>query len=194
MVTRVMDKSTENPEQQEHHNGAHRVSRRTIVLVIIGIVLLAAAVGLTYYFMNRNDDKSQAGTPVEQAVQESSEAFDAGDYQQARQDLEGALSETNDTQEQVQLYSQLSAAAASDGDVQGALDYLAQKHQLAPETEKEDAYIMAQYYEQLDDKAKALQQYEIALNYLQSLPNSDQLDISMRIDSAKARIAELKGQ
>lgn len=192
-VVKVMDKSIETSEHQKHVAGARRKSRRIVIVAILVVVLVAAA-GLAYYFMNR-DDSTEDGTPAEQAIEQSTQAFDKGDFKQARTELEGALADTNDPQEQVQIYTNLSATAASDGDVEGALDFLAEKHKIAPDTAKEDAYIMAQYYERLNKPQQALAQYKIALSYLESFANGDeQIGLDGRINNAKAKIAELEDQ
>lgn len=193
MCGKAMDKSIENSEHQKHVSGARRTSRR--IVIVIALVLVLAAAGLAYYFMNR-DDSSKDETPTEQAIEQSTQAFDKGDFQQARTELEGALTDTNDPQEQVQIYTNLSATAASDGDVKGALEYLAKKHEIAPDTAKEDAYIMAQYYERLSKPQQALAQYKAALNYFESVADAgdEQIGLDSRINNAKARIAELEDQ
>lgn len=187
-----MDKSIENSEHQKHVAHTRRKSRRILIVLVLAVVLAGA--GLAYYFMNR-DDNTDSGTPTEEAIEQSTQAFDKGDFKQARTELEGALADTSDPQEQVQIYTNLAATAASDGDVKGALDFLAQKHEIAPDTAKEDAYIMAQYYERLNKPQQALAQYKIALSYLESFANGDeQIGLDGRINNAKAKIAELEDQ
>lgn len=182
-----MDKSIDNFEvegQKERRGLRHRA----VLLVVIVVVIVAVAGYLAF------KNERQSGTPAEQAIQTSGESFDEGDYQQAREDLESALDSTDDDGEKVALYTRLAATAASEGNVKEALGLLDKKHQIDPETAKADAYIMAQYYERLDERKEAREQYKIALQYLRALPNSDGLDVNRQIEIAKARISDLEGR
>lgn len=192
MTISLMEKTTPHHVKATHEGGKHRLSGHGwVALAIAAVIVIAAAIWLAMYLSDRKDtSSSEPGT----ALERSERSFEAGNYQDARNQLEAELSETNDTEEKLLLYSNLSATAASEGNLDLALEYLAKRHQLSPDTVKQDAYIMAEYHERQGDIANALKHYKIALTFFESHSNSGEQAIVNRIEGVKARIADLEKQ
>jgi tetratricopeptide (TPR) repeat protein len=130
-------------------------------------------------------------TALDSAIKASDAAFQTGDYSKSLEQLQGAVDEAQTKEDKILVYTNLAAAAASAGDMAKAIDYLEQKHKVAPETEGQDAYLLGSYYERIEDNAKAIDQYKKAIEYMKTQGN-DQSNQN-QIYSLEVRIESLGG-
>ncbi len=138
----------------------HKLTSRTFLIPLVALLVLAIGV-LVFY--NLNNSKKEKRAALNNALETSEAAFATGDYQKSTELLKAALDKAQTKEEKVKIYAELSGAVASAGNLTEALNYLDKKHQLDPSTKKLDAYLMATYYERLDDKPKAIEYYKLAL-------------------------------
>lgn len=173
----VIGRKSSSPEQRKWLLGG---AAALAVLIVIVLVVLVVNSG------------SKENTSVDGARQAAQEATEKGDYAKAFNDLKALEGTTMSKEQQVQLYSDLAAAAANNNKVGEAIGYLERKHELDPETAKADALMLATLYEDVGDGAKALPQYQVALEYAKSQPESEASagEISVIEDA----IARLQGE
>ncbi len=150
------------------------------------LIVAAGAVWLAVYMHGK------PSASVKAAIAQATSDFTKGKYQQVQTDLSGQADKTNNKAQKVQIYSQLGEAAGALGNLQQAIHYFTLKHQLDASSVREDAYIMATWYDRSGDKAHALEQYKIALSYYQSLPQT--MDTNMVIPNIQSSIQTLEGK
>jgi tetratricopeptide (TPR) repeat protein len=158
---------------------------RILVGALVAAIVLLAGSGL--FFMLRNDaDENSVSTALTLADEKTM----AGDYDQALAALKQAESQAKDTEQKIQLLNSLAAAAANAGQLSEALDYYNQKHQLDPASIDSDGYLVGELYERLSDTQKAVEQFELYLDYLKANPPEENGQAS--IESMEIRIQQLK--
>jgi tetratricopeptide (TPR) repeat protein len=150
------------------------------VLLVSGWVIFAIA-----------GNKGERENGLDSAIRAADEAFQAGTSRESYDELKAAIDKAKSKEDKLRLYTNLAAAAASAGKLADAIDFLQKKHSLAPETAKEDAYLLGTYYERMGNAPNAIAQYKKALEYCRSLP--EDAATNARIDNLEARIASLGG-
>ncbi|HEY5667859.1 MAG TPA: tetratricopeptide repeat protein [Candidatus Saccharimonadales bacterium] len=146
-------------------------ARRVVIVPLLAVAITVVGVWV-FMNMNKATDKKQSALQSAIAAAESA-TTNTGDYSQAYNTLKSVSGQATTTAEKVQLYDQLAAAAANDGKLPEAIDYLNKKHALDSSTVGADAYTMGDYYSRLGDNANALKQYRLALSYAKSQPNNE---------------------
>lgn len=158
------------------------------MMVVVG-VLAVLAIAVAIILVTSKEDKQQKAQ-VETKLSKSSQAFEKGNYDQALKELEGAADQATNDKQKAQVYTEMASAAASAGQVPQAILYYKQKHEIDPASAKADAYILGTLYERIDDRAKAIEQFEIAIEYLKSQPQAPIRDADL--ESLELRLKDLK--
>ena len=158
--------------------------------MVVAVVVLVAGLPVVISLALMNKDKpSQA---VDQLVGQAQKATDTGDYADALAKLKAAEGKEASSAQKVALYADLAAAAANAGKTQDAINYLQKKHELAPDSAKADAFMLARLYERAGDKVDALAQYRLALEYYKQQPQTDSITAQGTVANIEAAIAELE--
>ncbi|HEX3568637.1 MAG TPA: hypothetical protein VHT70_03080 [Candidatus Saccharimonadales bacterium] len=158
-------------------------------LLIVLIVVLLAATAVTAAWRITHPPRPAA---VQSALDAVGISMAAGDYQQAVVTLKNVLPKVTSKDDKVIVYDELASSYTSLGDVDDALHYYQLKHQLAPNTEGIDAYLVGTLYDRKNDKKNALDQYSKALTYYKTLKQTSQM--KNQIQSLQAQIKELEAQ
>lgn len=145
------------------------LTRRIVLLPLAALVIVGVGV---WVFMQMRGTSTKQQSALQSAINAADSASVAGNYGKSYDQLKQALSQATSTSDKVGLYNDLSAAAASDGKVTEAINYLNQKHALDPSTVGQDAYTLGDYYARIGDNSNALAQYKLALKYAQSQPST----------------------
>jgi tetratricopeptide (TPR) repeat protein len=162
---------------------------RKPVIVIIVMILVAGAVGFYVWHGKSSTNNKQATQNAQQAAKQY---MQRGDYQKAYDALKAQNGKAGSKAQQLAIYDGLAAAAASQGKLTDALHYYQLKHQLAPDTAQQDAYAMASLYERANDSKNAIAQFNIAITYYKTLPQTDTVKIN--IAAAQSEIHALEKQ
>ena len=157
--------------------------------MVIAIFILA--VGIPVVVALALSSKPKNSPVVDKAIQQAQTSTTSGDYNDAYNKLKATESQAVTKQQKSAFYIQMAASAANIGKITEAINYLKLRHQLDPSTAKMDAEMMGSLYERTDDKADAVAQYKLALEYYQSLPSNINNDST--VEGLKARIADLGG-
>ena len=147
------------------------------LVVVIGVAALAV--------WHQKSKPTDADNAVTAALKASQTAYGQGAYEVALHDLDGIEQKATKQSDKLAVYDQLASIYASQGTLDQAVKYYGLKHQLNPGSAKKDANVLGSIYEQMGDKQKAIEQYQLALQYLKSLPNASE---------RKMDIATLQGQ
>lgn len=166
---------------------ARLTGRAMAIFGIAGVVLLSVIV-VGIIASSGSDNARQAALEAKRAA--SARAFEKGDYNKALSELQGAPEQAGSKKEKADIYGEMAAAAASAGQVPQAIGYYNKKHEADPGSAKQDAYLLGALYERQGDKAKAIAQYTIAVNYMKTLPKT--IGGSMDLQSLEGRLNELK--
>jgi tetratricopeptide (TPR) repeat protein len=171
--------------EQKDLKGFRRWSakRRALVFGVALAVLIIAII--VYLLVNK-----QPSADVEQTRRTAQTASDSGDYDKAFSDLKKIQNQATTKQQKINLYGDLAAAAANAGEVGEALRYYGLKHDLDPGSRGPDAYLMATLYERSGDVPEAIAQYNLALEYLNTQPNT--AETTAEIEGIKAILQELE--
>lgn len=164
--------------------------RRPVVVACIVLVLGLPVVVLLAQLNNRET----AAPVVTKAIDQFREDTSKGDYDKAYEKLKAQQSQAATKEQKVQLYDALAAAAANAGKTEEAIGYLEQKHELDSTSIPADAFMLARLYEQAGNKADALAQYKLALNYYKQQQQGDSLTAQSMVGSIEATIADLEAQ
>ncbi len=164
--------------------------RRPIVVACI-VLVLGLPVVIVLAQMNGKETKSPA---VAKAIDQSRADTGKGDYAAAYEKLKAQESLAATKEQKVELYDALATAAANAGKTSEAIGYMQQKHQLAPASIPADAFMLARLYEQTGDRADALAQYKLALDYYKKSPGDDAVTAQSMVTSIEATIAELEAK
>jgi tetratricopeptide (TPR) repeat protein len=159
---------------------------RKRIMVPVLVVIIAILVAIVFWIVSNS---SKHKTAYEAARDKASDTTDVGEYAVSLDTLKNAESAAKTKRQKLDLYADISAAAASSGDITQAIEYLQKRHQLDPATKSQDAYFMGSYYERLSEIDKALAQYELAVTYKRS---QDPKDSAGDIASLQMRISEIK--
>lgn len=159
--------------------------RRPVFLTAV-VLAVGLPVAIILGLVARDKTTPIVDKTLEQAFVETSE----GEYVDAYNTLKSVENQAVTKSQKLALYSELAAAAANVDKIQEAVDYLKLKHELDPSNAPADAQMMAQLYERLGQQQDALAQYKLALEYYQSLPDSD--DNKATVTGLKAVIEALE--
>jgi tetratricopeptide (TPR) repeat protein len=171
-----------------------KILRRSVLIPII--TLLVLVIGTTVFLKVRSD--TLAANREKQAVLQS--AFKIAEaaktdngYQLAYDALVAAEGSARTKAEKISYYTYLYLAAQNTSRLSESLKYREQIHKLDADKIGPDALLMAQDYEKLGDKEKALEQYKIALAYLR--PKADKGEVYLDyIGQIELKITELEKQ
>lgn len=158
-------------------------------LLVILIVALLAATAFTAVWRVIYPPRPAT---VQSALDAAGISMAAGDYQQAVVTLKNILPKVNSNGDKVIVYDELASSYTSIGDINNALQYYQLKHQLAPDTEGVDAYLVGSLYDRKGDKKNAIDQYNKALAYYKTQKQTNQM--KNQIQSLQAQIKELGTQ
>ncbi|HET8670307.1 MAG TPA: tetratricopeptide repeat protein [Candidatus Saccharimonadales bacterium] len=164
-----------------------RLTKRAVLIPFFALLIVGGGLWAVANIRSTSEDK---GSTIDKVIKASDLAYQTGDYQKSLRQLEQATGSAQTKEEKVVLYSNLAAAAASSGEMKKAIDYLNEKHSIAPETEGQDAYLLGSYYERSEDNAKAVEYYKKAIDYLETLGDQQ---ATQKISSLKVRIESLEG-
>jgi tetratricopeptide (TPR) repeat protein len=163
------------------------LKNRAVWIIPSAIVIIFAVVVGGYLVWNKF---YYSPTQFKNNIQSAAAASAKRDYPLAIKSLNEAQKQAGSTLEKISVYEQLALALGNAGKYQDALKYFDLKHKLAPGTTSQDALIMADYYQRLGDKTKALELYRVALDYSkQQKPSSMQ----SKTDYIQGQIDELEG-
>lgn len=175
-------------EKKWHIVGWLKAAWRERRPVFLAAVTLAVGlpVAIILGLLARDKTSPLVDKTLEQAFMETSQ----GEYSDAYHTLKSVENQTATKSQKLALYSELAAAAANVDKIEEAVGYLKLRHELDPSTAPADAQMMAQLYERLGRQQDALAQYKLALEYYQSLPDSDENQATVM--GLKAVIEELE--
>ena len=159
--------------------------RRPMVLAVFILV-----VGIPVVVALAVSSKPKQSPVVSKAILQAQKSTSNGDYTDAYNKLKATESLAVTKQQKADFYAQMAAAASNIGKITEAINYLKLRHQIDPSTAKMDAEMMGSLYERAADKADAVAQYKLALEYYQSLPSN--INNSSTIEGLKSRIADLE--
>lgn len=150
-----------------------------ILLLVVGYVLVATKM--------RYDD---AASKIQKAIEQSNSSIENGDYRTARAKMKDVENLDARKGDKLKVYSMLASIAMAQDQTGDVIAYFEKKHQLDPSTAKADALDLASFYQRTGDNQKAIEQYRIAIEYLESQPSN--LQRNMDLGAAKARLEELQ--
>jgi cytochrome c-type biogenesis protein CcmH/NrfG len=162
-------------------------SRKQVVLSGAIVLLLAAIAGSVFLFTRHRT--STADDKVATAIKSANQSMDNADYKSATATLKAVENLPASKQDKVAIYSMLGSSAMVQNLTGDVNTYYQKKHDLDPTTAKADALNLATYYQRTGETQKAIDQYRIAIAYLQSQP--DNITRSTDLDTANARLQEL---
>lgn len=140
----------------------HASKRLLLITVIVFVVIVILAIA--GFLEHRSNQTHNFNAALNTANTEATN----GHFNQALAKLQSVGGEAHTNQQKVQLYSAFAAYTASDNQLQTALHYYSLKHQLDPGSVGPDAYQMASIYFQLKQYGQAINQFEIAINYVKT--------------------------
>jgi hypothetical protein len=138
----------------------HASKRLLLVAAIVFVVIVI--LGVAGFLEHRSHQTQNFNAALNTANNEATN----GHFSQALAKLQSVEGEAHTKQQKIQLYSLFAAYTASDNQLQTALHYYSLKHQLDSSSVGPDAYQMASIYYQLKQYGQAINQFEIAINYL----------------------------
>lgn len=150
-----------------------------LILLVVGYVVISTKM--------RQDD---AATKIQRAIDSSNKSIEKGDYKAARNALKAVENITARNSDKAEVYGMLANVALAQDQTGEVIAYYEKKHKLDPSSAKSDALDLATFYQRTGDKKKAVEQYQIAIPYMESQPAS--LQRNMDLSAAKARLEELK--
>jgi tetratricopeptide (TPR) repeat protein len=139
---------------------------RPVVAAVIAVLLITAILGGLYFW------HKEPSASVKHLSQTAQEYMQQGDYQKAYDTLKQQENKTGNKAQQLAVYDGLAQAATAQGKITDALHYYDLKHQLDPSTVGQDAYIVGTLYERSNNKQKAIEQFNLALNFYKSQKES----------------------
>lgn len=160
--------------------------RRPFVVSMI-ILIVGLPIVITLGEMN---DEPKNNPAVDKTISQALEATEEGDYDAAYRALKAAEDQAVSKEQKAVYYLELSAAAANTGKLDEAISYLKLRQQVDPSTAGSSSELLGTLYERKGDKANALAQYKLALEYYESQP--EDLDRNIRVENLKAVIAALE--
>jgi predicted negative regulator of RcsB-dependent stress response len=149
-------------------------------------------VGLPVVILVAVQAKNKPSPVVDTALKQAGQATTTGDYDGAYNKLKAQEGRATSTQQKTIYYMEIAAAAANDGKIPEAINYLKLRHQVDPGTVGADAQMMGALYEQVEDTADALAQYKLAIDYYRSLPPTS--TTSALIQSLQTTVSQLENE
>lgn len=162
-------------------------TKKRVVIVLIILLVLGAGLWLFFATQGNNED---SGNPTQNALDTADIMTDEGNYDQALQTLKDAEKSATTNDEKIRVLNDLAAAAANAGQIEDALSYYQQKHQLDPDSSQSDGYLVGELYERLGQTQQAIESYKVYLAYLKGLLTDEFSEA--RIASMTARIQALE--
>ena len=165
-----------------------RLTHKQVMIggIVLGVLLVLGAG--TFLFLKHRT--STATSKVATALDTANKAMQAGDYKTATADLKAVESQPASKAEKLQLYTMLAGSAMAQDQAGDITMYYQKKHELDPSTAQQDAFDLGTYYDRTGDKDKAIEQYKIALQYLQSQPDTN-TQRNMDLSTVQARLQDL---
>lgn len=162
--------------------------RRSVLIPLAAVIVIAIGVWVGMRLNSHSTDNNAALT---ESIDKSNDALAKGDYKASYETLKKATPKATTDEEKSKLYNQLAASAASTGNIPEAIKYLEKRHEIDPKSEAQDAYMLGTYYERSGQKAKAIDQYNKAIDYAKSQNTGP--NVSSDIQALEQRIQSLKG-
>lgn len=171
------------PKKRFHPN-RKQVLRAVTVLTLLVLVIVGYVVVST---KQRYDDSA---TKIQQAIEQANKNIEQGDYNAAKAKMKSVEKLKARNSDKAKVYGMLANIALSQDQAGEVIANYEKKHKLDPGSAEADALDMATFYQRTGDNQKAIEQYEIAIDYLESQPSG--LQRNMDLSAAKARLEELK--
>ena len=166
----------------------HLNRKQALWAVTAAAVLVFLVVG--YLVVSTKMRQDDAATKIQRAIDSSNKSIEKGDYKAARDTLKSVENLNARNSDKAQVYGMLANVALAQDQAGEVIAYYEKKHKLDPSSAKVDALDLATFYQRTGDKKKATEQYNVAIEYLESQPAS--LQRNMDLSAAKARLEELK--
>ena len=149
-------------------------TRRNNIILLVAVLILGAGLGAYTYWTGTQTSHKK----VDSAIKSSDNATLTGNFEDSYNALKEASETAQSKEDKIRIYNNLSLAAANSNKLKEAINYLQEKHKLDPSSIKPDAGLMGGYYERMDDKAHAIEQYKIALEYAKINKEQSQYNIA----------------
>ena len=139
---------------------------RAVVAGIVGVAIIVGAM-LWYGIYHRSDS-----VILKEAYTHAASATATGNYSRAYSYLKDSEAHAYRNAQKVTLYGELAAAAANVGTLNEAIDYYTMRHTLDSSTVLPDAELLADLYERVGSVSLAIEQYQLAREYVSGQPPS----------------------
>lgn len=171
------------PKKRFHPN------RKQVLWAVTAVTLLVLII-VGYVVVSTKMQYDDSATKIQQAIEQANKNIDKGDYNTAKQQMKSVENIKARNGDKAKVYGMLANIALAQDQAGEVIAYYEKKHKLDPESAKADALDLATFYQRTGNKQKAIEQYEIAIDYLESQPSS--LQRNMDLSAAKARLEETK--
>lgn len=141
------------------------ISPKWTLRIVLGFVIVVSIVVAILYVHHRSEQTKAFNAAIQQA---NAEMTSGGQTAQPVALLLGVLPDAHTKAQKIKLYDALANAEANNGSPRTAIYYYGLKHQLDPASVGPDAYLLAQDYVQTGQAEQAIEQYKLAIRYLQS--------------------------
>jgi tetratricopeptide (TPR) repeat protein len=171
--------------QPSSNRGRGRLKLNPRILAITGtvaavIVIIGGFVGWHNWSVHK--DKT---AKVDMAIAQSEAAYDKGEFVNALNIVRNMDKQATSKKQKATVYQVAALAAAGANQLSEAAHFYELRHQVDPGSVQGDANTLADIYQRLGNKQKAIEQYKIALEYAKghkSQYSSDATAIQATID------------
>ncbi|HSX43111.1 MAG TPA: tetratricopeptide repeat protein [Candidatus Saccharimonadales bacterium] len=169
---------------------ALRPKRTVLVWAVAGVLIIIVAV-IALLVWHQKSKPTDTDDAIAAGLKASQTAYGQGAYDVALADLNGLEQKATKKSDKIAVYDQLASIYTTQGTLDKAVQYYGLKHTLDPGSAKKDANVLGSIYERMGDNQKAIEQYQLALQYRKSLPNVS--GRKMDIDTLQGQIESLQG-